>query len=283
MTSTTRVLVDVATAIELLHTFALVHDDVMDQAASRRGVPTIHVALAERHRRLGGRGDDVHFGQSVAILVGDLAFAQAAHLVRAGTERVRSGVPRDVPDLMAGQYLDLAAAAQGPRAGVEVAAPVAELKTARYTVEGPLLVGAAAAGRLEDLRPTLERYGRPLGHAFQLRDDLLGAFGDPARTGKPVGDDLAQGKVTGLLELGLVLADEAGQGVLLGLGTASTTPGDVERARDVLVVCGARARVEETIEELVARAVAAVDGSPLAPVAVGRLVAAAHLVASRDS
>lgn len=212
-----RRVIDAALSVELLHTFALIHDDVMDRADTRRSVDTIHVTYARRHEALGLRGDPVHYGDSVAILMGDLAFAHAAQLI--------SHLPTDVSnlfftmcaDLMVGQYLDIDAAAQGATEGRYVADQIVELKTARYTVVNPLIMGATLAGRAHDLAEPLTAYGRPVGHAFQLRDDLLGAFGDPTVTGKPVGDDLAQGKVTALLELGIERTDGADKAVLLSL------------------------------------------------------------------
>ena len=166
-------------------------------------------------------------------------------------------------ELMVGQYLDIESSARGPVAGTEVAAQITELKTARYTVEGPLLLGAAVAGRLEELRPSIHAYGRPLGHAFQLRDDILGAFGDPARTGKPVGDDLAQGKVTRLLEVGLSRCGDEDRALLERLGSPDMADGDVVAAQAILESCGAHAEIESTIERLLAESTDAIGRAPL--------------------
>jgi geranylgeranyl diphosphate synthase type I len=271
-----------ALAVELLHTFALIHDDVMDQATTRRSVETIHVSYARRHGDLGLRGDADHYGQSIAILMGDLAFAHAAQLI--------TKVPRACgeiffgmcADLMVGQYLDIEAGAQGVSAGSDVADQITELKTARYTVESPLLIGAALAGRSAELDDHLRRYGNPLGHAFQLRDDVLGAFGDPTTTGKPVGNDLAQGKVTRLLELALARADPADRDVLLRLGATDTTDAEIARAAEIVVASGALAEVEATIDRLVDEAVRAIEAAPLTPRIRGTLAAAAHLIGHRD-
>lgn len=275
-------ILDAAVAVELLHTFALIHDDVMDEADTRRGVETIHVTYAARHRRLGHRGDDRHHGQSIAILMGDLAFAHAALLMTRVPQPCAAIFFEMCADLMVGQYLDIESSARGPLAGQLIADQITELKTARYTVEGPLLLGAAVAGRSDELRPHLQAYGRPLGHAFQLRDDLLGAFGDPEKTGKPVGDDLAQGKVTRLLELGLARGGDAERTLFERLGSESMEAGDVERAQTALVDCGARAEVEQTIDRLVAESVAAADEAPLLTEIRQVLVGAAHLIANRD-
>lgn len=273
---------DVAVAVELLHTFALIHDDVMDLASTRRGVDTIHVTYADRHRRLGLRGDADHYGNSIAILMGDLAFAHAALLMTKVPKACAEIFFSLCAELMVGQFLDIEASARGPMPGREIADQITELKTSRYTIEGPLLLGAAAAGRVDELRPHLTGYGRPLGHAFQLRDDILGAFGDPAKTGKPVGDDIAQGKVTRLIELGLADANESGQALLRRLGTPAMEEGDVERAQELLVSCGARADVEAGIDQNVEAAITAIESSPLTPEIRDVLVSAAHLIANRD-
>lgn len=273
---------DVAVAIELLHTFALIHDDVMDGSTTRRGLDTIHVQYRRRHAALELRGDPAHYGESVAVLVGDLAFAHAALLMtRAPTDCARTFFEL-CADLMVGQFLDIESAAHGPLPGTTRAAQITELKTARYTVVGPLVIGAALAGRGEELAPHLEAYGHPVGHAFQLRDDLLGAFGDPERTGKAVGDDLAQGKVTRLLELGLERCQGADRELLLRLGSDRMEEHDVARAAALLEDCGARAEVEATIDQLVRRGTEAIERSPLLPEIREVLAGAAHLIANRD-
>lgn len=275
-------ILDAAVAVELLHTFALIHDDVMDEAETRRGVDTIHLTYAARHQQLGLRGGAPRYGDNIAILMGDLAFAHAALLMTRVPTRCAEIFFAMCADLMVGQYLDVETAARGLSEGTEVAAQIAELKTSRYTVEGPLLLGAAVAGPVDEVRPHIEGYGRPVGHAFQLRDDILGAFGDPERTGKPVGDDLAQGKVTRLLEVGLTLTDDRGRSLLLGLGSPRMQPGDVERAHDLLVSCGARDQVEAAIDDLVGEAVEALGPAPLDPGIKDVLAAAAQLIAHRD-
>ncbi|MBX3314795.1 MAG: polyprenyl synthetase family protein [Actinobacteria bacterium] len=273
---------DAAVAVELLHTFALIHDDVMDGAVARRGVETIHVTYADRHRRLGQRGEAPHHGESIAILMGDLAFAHAALLMNRVDRSAAALFYEMCAELMVGQYLDIEASARGPKLGAEVADQITELKTAGYTVEGPLLLGAALAGRSEEMAPHVRAYGRPLGHAFQLRDDLLGAYGDPVKTGKPVGDDLAQGKVTRLLEIGLDRGTDEDRALLLRLGSQAMEDGDVERAQEILERSGARASVEELIDTLLAEAVAAAEQAPITQDIRDVLSGAAHLIAHRE-
>ena len=273
---------DAALAVELLHTFALIHDDVMDRAATRRSVETIHVAHARRHAELGYRGDADHYGDSIAILMGDLAFAHASELVVGLPKECSSIFFTMCADLMVGQYLDIESAARGISAEVSVAPQITELKTARYTVECPLVMGAALAGRADDLAEPLRAYGNPVGHAFQLRDDLLGAFGDPSTTGKPVGDDIAQGKVTRLLELALDRSEGEDREVILRLGGPEMVDSDVDRARELLEATGARAEVEATIARLVEEGVAALDGADLTIEAKDLLSGAAILIANRN-
>jgi len=193
-------LADVCAALELLHAFALIHDDVMDGSTMRRNHETVHVRFADVHRAGGWRGEARRFGEGVAVLLGDLAFVYADQLM----ERI----PADAAavytelrlELTMGQYLDLLGAARG-EVDETVARRIASYKSAKYTVERPLHLGAALAGRLDDLAAPLSAVGLPLGEAFQLRDDLLGVFGEQAVTGKPVGDDLREGKPTPLLAL----------------------------------------------------------------------------------
>jgi geranylgeranyl diphosphate synthase, type I len=199
-----RTTVRVLIALELLQGCALVHDDVMDRSTTRRGRPAAHVAFATRHQRARWAGEGRLYGDSAAILVGDLALAWADDaLVTAGLDGAalaRAWVPWQAmrTEMMAGQHLDLLAGARREES-LEQVLRVARYKTAAYTVERPLHLGAALADAPADLVDALREFGRDLGVAFQLRDDLLGVFGDSAVTGKPVGDDLREGKRTPLM------------------------------------------------------------------------------------
>jgi len=258
-----------AAALELLHTFAIVHDDVMDTSRTRRGKPASWVHLADRHRDEGMPGDPAWFGVSGAILAGDLALMLADQaLLGSGFpperllpatrwyNRMRTGV-------VAGQYLDVVAARRGA-AGEEEARRIARLKSGGYTVEGPLQIGALLAGGGADLAQALERYGRPLGEAFQLRDDVLGVFGDPDRTGKPRDSDLREGKRTVLVAKALAAADPEGRRLLTErLGRPDLSDEEVERIRRVLEETGAVDATQALIEELAARARAAAEVSPI--------------------
>lgn len=262
--------VQVAASLELLQACALMHDDLIDRSETRRGRPSVHRAEAQHHTTAGWSGDADHFGVSAALLLGDLALVWADDLFVTAAARL-GALDRAQPDwqrmrteVLAGQLLDLRASVDPTADPVEqarAAQTVIRLKTAGYTVIGPLLLGAALAGAGADTRDRLERYGEAIGTAFQLRDDLLGVFGDPADTGKPAGDDLREGKRT--LLLAEARADLAGWGrpedladleaLDAGVGVMND-PDDVQRLRDILSSTAAPARIETRIDELVAQA-----------------------------
>jgi geranylgeranyl diphosphate synthase type I len=274
--------VDAGAALEMLHAFALVHDDVMDGADTRRGRRTAHLAFADEHAAGHWRGEARRFGEGAAILVGDLAHVYADQLM--------GDVPADVADvwhelrleLNIGQYLDLAGTARGDR-DPALAARIARYKSGKYTIERPLHVGAALAGRRADLEGPLSDYGAPLGEAFQLRDDVLGAFGDPGRTGKPVGQDLREGKPTPLLAAAAERAEGEGAALLDKVGAPGLSEADVAGIQQVLVDTGALDLIEDRIDALTAAAVDAIDAADVTAEARDELVELARYVAGRDS
>lgn len=273
--------VDAGAAFELLHAFALVHDDVMDGSAIRRGERTAHLKFAQRHDREGWRGESRRFGEGVAILIGDLAFVYADQLM-ADACADALGVWNELRiELNIGQYLDILGTANGDtnRAGAE---RIARYKSGKYTVERPLHLGAALAGRLGDLAEALSAYGLPLGDAFQLRDDVLGAFGDSSVTGKPVGDDLREGKPTPLLAIASSRAGRRQAELLARLGSPDLDEDEVAGLQAVLVDTGAHAEVEAAIAALTEEAVAAVAKAGLTEPARDALIELAHFVAWRD-
>ena len=257
-------LVRACAALELLHASALVHDDYMDASDSRRGRPATHRTFESEHRGAGWRGDPEQYGAAGAILLGDLLLSWSDELLR------RCGLPLPVvapaleifdlcrTEVIAGQFLDVSAQARG-RADVEVAMTVLRYKSAKYSIERPLHLGAALAGAPASTLAELTSFGLPLGEAFQLRDDLLGVYGDPAATGKPAGDDLVEGKRTVLVALALDAAPPADAALLdRSLGT-NLSPEEVQRLREVIDGSGARAQVEDVIDQLTATALAALD------------------------
>ncbi|MEV5630337.1 polyprenyl synthetase family protein [Micromonospora tulbaghiae] len=257
-------------ALELLHTFALVHDDVMDASDTRRGLPTAHRAAAARHRAAGHTGDPDRYGEAVAVLIGDLCMVWADRLM------AHAAVPADRLldvrrcydqmriETVAGQFLDVLGENDSANWTVDRALRVARYKTASYTVQRPLLFGACLAGADADdpLIATYTRYGLAVGEAFQLRDDLLGVYGDPETTGKPAGDDLRTGKPTALLMLARQLADPAQRRALERAGSV-TSAREVDRLADVVRDTGATARVERMISDRVTEALAALGTAPI--------------------
>jgi geranylgeranyl diphosphate synthase type I len=265
----------------MLHTFALLHDDVMDGSDRRRGEPTVHRRFARRHQEAGWRGDSARFGQGVAILVGDLAFVYSDLLMRGAPAEAVELYNELRVELNIGQYLDLIGTAEAPfdRA---TARRIALYKSGKYSVERPLHLGAALAGRLSELAPGLSGYGLAVGEAFQARDDLLGAFGDPAVTGKPVGDDLREGKATPLLANAVAAAGGGADGLLHQVGDPAITEEQVAALQAFLTDSGARERTEADVERLIGQAIDILDTIDLLPEARAALTDLAIYVGRRD-
>jgi geranylgeranyl diphosphate synthase, type I len=275
------VITDVAAAIELLHAFALVHDDVMDGSAVRRGDPTVHEAFAADHRARSGRGEARRFGEGAAILVGDFAFVYADRLMAAAPSDVLPLYDELRIELCVGQYLDLLGSTNSGRDRAQ-AELIERYKSGKYTVERPLHIGAALAGRFGDLGEPFSAFGVPLGEAFQMRDDLLGVFGDPAVTGKPVGDDLREGKLTPLVAAAVAMAGPDDQSTLTRIGEPGLDADGVAALQSVLVTTGAVAEVEQAIALRVDAALAALASLPITEPARAALGDLARFVAWRD-
>jgi len=276
--------VDAGAAFELMHAFALFHDDVMDDAASRRGNATTHTVFTQHHREHGWAGESRRFGEGVAILVGDLAFVYADQLmVDAGPPAWRIWNELRI-ELNVGQVLDIVGSVRNERRRHK-AELICRYKSGKYTIERPLHLGAvmAAPERADELLPALSAYGLPLGDAFQMRDDVMGAFGDAAITGKPVGGDLREGKPTPLMARATEAASAAQAEVLALVGTQHLSDDDVERVQQVIVDTGALADLEATIATLTAEAVAAIERAPITTEARDELVALAAYVSQRST
>ncbi len=274
-------IVQAAAALELLHIFALIHDDVMDESASRRGQPSVHTLAAQLHLHSRALGDARRFGESIAVLVGDLAHAEADHLVTELPASMRRIWRLLVIELVHGQSRDIIGTAAGRR-DLSHARQVARMKSGSYTVLRPLQLGAAAAGAGEPAVGALSRYGAELGEAFALRDDLLGVWGDPSRTGKPAGDDLLSGKPTVIMSLGDRALHGAAKRILGRVGTPDLSPADVSTLQDALRASGVQQAVEGRITGHVDAALSALDHPELDADGTEGLAQMAHRIAWRD-
>jgi len=273
--------VDIGAAFELLQAFALVHDDVMDGSATRRSARTVHLDFSDRHEVEGWRGEPRRFGEGVAILVGDLAHVYADHFAAGAPAQVTALWNELRVELNVGQYLDVLGTARGDTDLLR-ARRIARYKSGKYTIERPLHVGAALAGRYDELHAGLSAYGGPLGEAFQLRDDMLGAFGEETVTGKPVGDDLREGKPTPLLAVATARARAQQRAVLAIVGQDDLARTDIADIQTVLVETGAVEEIEAMIDRLTADAIAAIEQAPITLDASTALVELAQFVAWRD-
>ncbi|MBM7278183.1 polyprenyl synthetase family protein [Gordonia rubripertincta] len=289
----------VGAALELVQACALIHDDIIDQSDTRRGHPTLHRVFQSRHAAASWAGDAADHGVAAAILAGDLALAWADDLVHdhrpgvaAGTVEYRA-LPPAVgatwaamrTEVLGGQFLDIVNEASGDDSPA-AAYRVMEFKTAAYTVARPLELGARLAGASEDLVATLRKIGHDLGIAFQLRDDQLGVFGDPERTGKPSGDDLVSGKRTALLATALRRADDSGPAVgnrLRGFIGRPLDEDELGSARGLLVDVGAVAEMEKQIDDLLGAALGALDTADIGDDIRNELTAVAHRTAHREA
>ncbi|HEY7323852.1 MAG TPA: polyprenyl synthetase family protein [Streptosporangiaceae bacterium] len=283
-----------AAALELLQASALIHDDVIDDSDTRRGLPAVHRRFASWHAKADRPGSAERFGTGAAILIGDLLLTWANEMYWSGglaPDVLHSGAPVWAmlqTELGAGQFLDLLSHVDGTTS-VADAVRVITYKTARYTTERPLQLGARLANAVSQapesaaVSSALARYGAPLGIAFQLRDDVLGVFGDPARTGKPVGGDIAEGKQTVLMAMTRQRASAIQAAILdRHLGDRSLTGEAVAEVRAVVTDTGALAECENLIAAYRKEGVAALDGAPVAADAGTALTALADFITDRD-
>ncbi|TDC80607.1 polyprenyl synthetase family protein [Actinomadura sp. 7K507] len=262
-------IVAAAASLELLQASALIHDDVMDSSDTRRGQPSVHRRFEALHRAQSWPGDAEAFGGGSAILLGDLCLAWSGEMFETcgldGDRRRRGRAVYDLmrTEVMCGQYLDMLEGTRG-EATVATALRVVEYKAAKYTIERPLHLGAALAGARPDVTAALTGYGLPLGIAFQLRDDVLGVFGDPAETGKPAGDDLREGKRTVLVALTLERASAAQAARLRRrLGDPDLDRAGVGELRAIIEETGGLAACEEMIEHYLAEAERVLRSAPI--------------------
>ena len=253
--------------LELFQTAALIHDDLIDASDTRRGNPSVHRRFEANHRREGWHKDAARFGESAAILAGDLClslseqlFATLPHI----PPRTRAIFDEMRLQVMAGQYLDVLEENAGPvwdpATALDRARSILRYKSAKYSAENPVLLGGSLAGANEHLLEGYSRFALPLGEAFQLRDDILGVFGDPATTGKPSGDDLREGKRTELIAHGLQLATSGDRDFIQHrLGADDLSETEISQLTSILSDSGAQDATEASIERLSTRAFTALD------------------------
>jgi geranylgeranyl diphosphate synthase type I len=288
--------IDVMAALELFQAAALFHDDVIDDSDVRRGRPTAHRSFAAQARELGAPAPDP-FGVAAAILLGDLTLLLAQRRVRQRSRYPRARQPSDgypgrlrayANEVMAGQYLDIlgqvADWTHDPLLAEQHALSVVRAKSARYSVEHPLAMGALLAGADPTAVTRIRAYGLPVGVAFQLRDDFLGVFGDPAVTGKPAGDDLREGKRTVLITRTYQLAETGDRTFIRDrLGAPDLSSAEIDRFRSIITSSGASDQVEALIAQHTATGLAALtEAPPLAEPGLGMLVELAAAATDRQ-
>jgi geranylgeranyl diphosphate synthase, type I len=265
----------IGAAIELLHVFALFHDDVIDDAETRRGNTTTHRRMSDMHSAQQMAGESRRFGEGAAILIGDITYVMSS-----GARSIWHDLRME---MNIGQYLDTLGSARRERR-IEVAERICRYKSAKYTIERPLHLGAVAANRDTGsaLMPMLSAYGLPLGDAFQMRDDMLGAFGDSSITGKPVGGDFLEGKPTPMLARAYALASASQLKILDSIGTPGMSSGDVSAVQEVVSATGAVAEMESLIVSLRDEAVASLDKQMIQGASYEALLELADAVTQRD-
>lgn len=279
--------IQAVTGLEFLQACALIHDDVMDGSDTRRGLPAAHRRFAGLHRGEQWLGSPESFGVGAAILLGDLCLSWAdevlltADLDRDALQRAKRIYDEMRSELMAGQYLDLLEQACGG-GSVDRAMQVVRYKSAKYTIERPLHIGAALADAPESVFNAYSGYGLPLGEAFQLRDDVLGVFGDPEQTGKPAGDDLREGKRTVLIALATERADDSQRTRLRALlGDPGLGSDGVQTLRTIIEDTGALASTETMIDALLEQSLSSLDDAGIADDARAVLTGLAYAATRR--
>jgi len=283
-----QAVVQAVTGLEFLQACALIHDDVMDGSDTRRGLPAAHRRFAGLHRGEQWLGSPESFGVGAAILLGDLCLSWAdevlltADLDRDALQRAKRIYDEMRSELMAGQYLDLLEQACGG-GSVDRALQVVRYKSAKYTIERPLHIGAALADASDEIFAAYSGYGLPLGEAFQLRDDVLGVFGDPEQTGKPAGDDLREGKRTVLIAIAHERADDAQRAHLRSLlGDPGLDASGIDTLRSIIEDTGALASTEQMIDELLQTSLASLQGVGIADDAQQVLTGLAYAATRRS-
>jgi geranylgeranyl diphosphate synthase type I len=271
----TREIIRAISSLELLQACALIHDDLMDRSDTRRGKPAIHRHFENLHQSSAMNGLATQFGEAAAVLLGDLALVWSDQMLNTSGISTQSLLAAHIihdemrVELMAGQYLDVREAGEKTYSA-ERSLRIARYKSGKYTIERPLHIGAVIGTPEKSdhsaLLDALSRYGLPLGEAFQLRDDMLGIFGDPEVTGKPAGDDLREGKRTVLIAMTLEALDETGRAELFNhLGQPDISLSKIEELRSLITSSGAVEKIENLIEKLTNDSLSAIEDPSIHP------------------
>jgi len=297
LSASSEAMVGITSALEMFHAAALVHDDILDNSDTRRGEPSVHKKFESLHRADGYAGSPSRFGIAGAVLTGDLLLSWSSEMFGHALEgspsseiqhSCRDEFAKMRTEVMAGQYLDVleenAALTRPVSEAVWRANRVMLYKTAKYSLEAPMLIGAAFAGADEELLHAFSTFAVPLGLAFQLRDDVLGVFGDPAVTGKPVGDDLREGKRTVLVGLTReVLSTSMARVFDEMLSLRDLDPEQIHMLQQTITGSGALAKTERMIDDLADQALEALSALEIAEPSRQALHALALKVIKRDS
>jgi len=276
-------------ALELLQACALIHDDLMDGSDTRRGKPSIHRHFESIHMQDQLDGFAPQYGLSAAVLLGDLALVWSDQMLNSAGlsaeqySRVMPYYNEMRVELMAGQFLDIHEQTQ-KNTSVDRSMKIARYKSGKYTIERPLHLGAAMSSAGSKIFVTLSAYGLPLGEAFQLRDDLLGVFGDPSVTGKPAGDDLREGKRTVLIAMTNDRQSESQRDIARKyFGKPDLDADGVATLQEIIETTGARAELEATIERLTDQALTAAQSAVFTSDGNAMLVELANIATKRSS
>jgi geranylgeranyl diphosphate synthase type I len=290
-------MVGIAASLEMFHAAALVHDDLLDQSDTRRGAPSVHKRFEKLHTDSNWAGSPERYGVAGSVLVGDLMLGWSSEifgtaLLKAPSSEVEASCRHEFSkmrvEVMAGQYLDIveenAAITRPVEDAVGRANRVILYKSAKYSIEAPLLIGAAFAGADESTLKAISNFGIPLGMAFQLRDDVLGVFGDPKVTGKPAGDDLREGKRTVLVGYTRQsLSNSVGRLFDEMLSSRELTDEQVGFLQQTIIGSGALEKVERTISELAEQAMNNLESLAIESTAKANLKSLAEKVINRQS
>lgn len=285
-----RDIVRLGVALELFQAAALIHDDIIDNSDTRRGQPSVHKRFEAQHQELGLAGSARNYGMASAILTGDLCLSLSEEVfseISSLTAQARTIFNQMRTQVMAGQYLDVleesAGPAYDPKEAVKRARTIVRFKSAKYSTENPFLLGGALAGASESLMEHYSAFALPLGEAFQLRDDVLGVFGDPEITGKPTGGDLLEGKRTELIAHALLLSSPEEQDFIqTRLGAVDLGKEEVLRLSSILRESGALAATEQSISELTAQSDLALSTLQVTPLAHAGLQQLSNAVTKRS-